>query len=130
VFRRHVGAGLIRCGNCPEGLLASWLDRNPPTQWADREDDIERQVSRHIGTMPFLWLDVLDRADRGYVERNSIALLSCLTGGLDLPSAGWLGHDATRSEIRESGLWNVQHVHDRYDPRFLQLLAEIVQSIQ
>jgi hypothetical protein len=130
VFRRHVGAALIRRGNWPEELLASWLDRHHPTQWTEREDDIERAVSRYIGAMPFLWLGVPDRADRGYIERNSIALLSCLAGCQDAPSAGWLGHDATRSEIRESGLWNVQRVYDRYDPAFLQLLAGLVQSLQ
>lgn len=130
VFRRHVGAALIRRGDWPKGLLASWLDRDPSAQWTEREDDIEREVSRYIGAMPFLWLGVPDRADRGYLERNSIALLSCLAGCQDSPSAGWLGHDATRPEIRESGLWNVQHVQDRYDPAFLQLLAGLVQSTQ
>jgi hypothetical protein len=130
VFRRHVGAALIRRGNWPEDLLASWLDRHPPAQWTQREDDIEREVSRYIGAMPFLWLAVPDRTDRGYLERNSIALLSCLARCQDSPSAGWLGHDATRSEIRESGLWNVQHVYDRYDPAFLQRLAGLVQSLQ
>ena len=80
--------------------------------------------------MPFLWLRVPDRADRGYIERNSIALLSCLADCQDSPSAGWLGHDVTRPEIRESGLWNVQHVYDHYDPAFLQLLARLVQGMQ
>ncbi len=130
VFRRHVGAALIRRGNWPAGLLASWLDRQHPTQWTEREDDIEREVSRYIGAMPFLWLDVPGRADRGYIERNSIALLSCLADCQDSPSAGWLGHHATRFEVRESGLWNVQRVYDRYDPAFLQLLAGLVQSMQ
>jgi len=130
VFRRHVGAALIRRGHGPEGLLASWLDRHHPAQWTEREDEIEREVSRYIGAMPFLWLGVPDRADRGYIERNSIALLSCLAGCQDSPSAGWLGHDATRFEIGESGLWNVQRVYDRYDPAFLQLLAGLVQRRQ
>jgi hypothetical protein len=128
VFRRHVGAALIRRGNQPEELLGSWLDRHHPTQWADQEDEIEREVSRHIGAMPFLWLSVPDRADRGCIERNSIALLSCLAGCQDSSSAGWLGHDANRPQIRESGLWNVQYVYDRYDPAFLQFLARLVQS--
>jgi hypothetical protein len=130
VFRRHVGAALIRRGNRPKELLGSWLNRHYPTQWTEQEDNIEREVSRYIGAMPFLWLGVPDRADRDYIERNSIALLSCLAGCQDSPSAGWLGHDADRLEIRESGLWNVQHVYDRYDPAFLQLLAGLVQSMQ
>jgi hypothetical protein len=130
VFRRHVGAALIRRGSRPEELLGSWLDRHHRAQWAEQEDDIERAVSHHIGAMPFLWLRVPDRTDRDYIERNSIALLSCLADGQDPPSPGWLGHDASRPEIRESGLWNVQHVYDHYDPAFLQLFARLVQSMQ
>lgn len=80
--------------------------------------------------MPFLWLSVPQQEDRGCIERNSIGLLSCLAGGQDSPSAGWLGRDAIRLETRESGLWNVQHVYDRYDPAFLQLLTGLVQSVQ
>lgn len=130
VFRRHVGAALIRRSNRPEELHSSWLDRQHPAYWTEQENDIEREVSRHVGAMPFLWLGVPDRADRGYIERNSIALLSCLVGCQDSPRAGWLGHDVNRREIRESGLWNVQYVHDRYDPAFLQLLARLVHSMQ
>jgi len=127
VFRRHVGAALIRRDGVPEALLASWLDRHrPPGERASQEADIEREVSRHIGAMPFLWLSVPGRADRGYLESNSIALLSCLTGGPDLPSASWLGRYAERAEIRGSGLWNVEHVTRPYEPRFLERLAQLV----
>jgi len=127
VFRRHVGAALIRRDGVPEDLLASWLDRHrPPGERASQEADIEREVSRHIGAMPFLWLSVPGRADRGYLESNSIALLSCLTSGPDLPSASWLGRYAERAEIRGSGLWNVEHVTRPYEPRFLQRLAQLV----
>jgi hypothetical protein len=130
VFRRHIGSALIKRGNWPDGLLPSWRDRQHPGQWADHEDEVEHAVSRFIGAMPFLWLSVPEREDRRYIERNSIGLLSCLAGGQDSPSAGWLGRDAIRLEIRESGLWNVQHVYDRYDPAFLQLLTRLVQSLQ
>ncbi len=127
VFRRHVGAALIRRDGLPEDLLASWLDRHrPPREHANQEASIEREVSRHIGAMPFLWLSVPGRADRGYLESNSIALLSCLTGGPELPSASWLGRYAGRAEIRGSGLWNVHHVTGLYEPRFLQRLAQLV----
>ena len=127
VFRRHVGAALIRRDGLPDDLLSSWLDRHrPPGKRASQEAGIEREVSRHIGAMPFLWLNVPGRADRGFLESNSIALLSCLSGGPDLISASWLGCYAERAEIRGSGLWNVEHVSDYYEPAFLQRLAQLV----
>jgi hypothetical protein len=76
--------------------------------------------------MPFLWLSVPGRTYRGYLERNSIAPLSCLTGGPDQPGASWLGRYAERAEIRGSGLWNVEHVTGHYEPRFLQRLAQLI----
>ena len=126
VFRRHVGAALIRRDNLPGDLLSSWLDRHRPHgQRASQEASIERAVSRHIGAMPLLWLNVPARA---YLESNSIALLSCLTGGPDLPSTSWLGRyaeRAERAEIRGSGLWNIQHVTGHYEPGFLRQLAQL-----
>ena len=40
--------------------------------------------------MPFLWLTVPGRTDRGYLGSNSIVLLSRLAGGPDQPSATWI----------------------------------------
>ena len=129
VFRRHVGAALIRRDELPDELLGCWLDRhNPPSESASasQEAGIEREVSRHLGDMPVLWLNVPDRTDRGYLESNSIALLSRLGGGPDLPGPDWLGRHAERAEIRGSGLWNVEHVTGHYEPQFLQRLARLV----
>jgi hypothetical protein len=126
VFRRHVGAALIR----RDEVLRCWLDSHNPTsesEWASQEADIEREVSRHIGDKPVLLLNVPDRTDRGYLESNSIALLA---GGPDLPSSRWLGRHAERVEIRESGLWNVQHVTGRYERGFLRRLAQLVDHQQ
>ena len=130
VFRRHVGAALIRRDELPDEVLRSWLDRrNPPSESvsASQEAGIEREVSRHIGGMPVLWINVPDRSDRGYLESNSIALLA---GGPDLSSERWLGSHAERVEIRESGLWNVRHVADHYERGFLQRLAQLVDHQQ
>jgi len=110
----------------PDDLLRSWLDRRrPPGERASQETGIEHEVSRHIGSMPFLWLNVPGRADRGYLESNSIALLSRPADGPDLPSPSWLGRYAQRAEIRQSGLWNVEHVAEHYQPGFLQRLADL-----
>lgn len=127
VFRRHVGAALIRRDSQPEELFHSWLDRHGPHEgWASQEAEIEREVSRYIGAMPVLWLSVSDRADRGYVEQNSIALTSRLASGRDPSSLGWLGRHAARTEIRESGLWNVDFITQSCDPGFLIKLEQLV----
>ncbi len=85
-------------------------------------------MSRHIGMTPFVWLSVAGRADRAYLERNSIALLSCLTGCPDTPSPGWLGRDAEPADIRESGLWNIDHVREQHDHAFLQVLFRLIDA--
>jgi hypothetical protein len=69
-----------------------------------------------------------DRAHHGFIERHGIALTSCLADGLDQPSAGWLGRDAYRIGIRQSGLWNVEHIRRRPEPGFADLLGRLVQQ--
>lgn len=129
VFRRHVGAALIRRDQLPCELLGSWLDRHGPRAgWAAHEARIEEAVSAFIGAMPFLWLSVPDRVDRVFVERNSIGLISHLAEGLDQPSAGWLGHHAVRTEISQSGLWNIDHIRHHSESGFLDLLDRLVQQ--
>ena len=64
------------------------------------EQAAEREVSRIIGAMPVLWLAVDDppgsESLRGYIERNSIALLSNLgKPPLDSPSASCVDGGAT-----------------------------------
>ena len=74
-------------------------------------------MSDYIGAMPFLWLAVNDspgpQSDRGVIETGAIALLSNLNRPVvDAASAGWLGCVADRRQIRDSGLWNVNHTKD------------------
>jgi hypothetical protein len=133
IFRGHVGTALIQRGAWPDGLLGAWTGRSRIPAWSDIEDQVERQVSSHIGAMPFLWLAVPSRpggeSDRGYIERHSIALLSGLDARADRPSVGWLGCYASSSRVRRSGLWNSNHVGDGYDPGFLQVLGDLVQRM-
>ena len=65
---------------------------------------------------------------RGVIERNAIALLSNYNSPaqpLDPPSLTWLGLHADRGSVRLSGLWNVNHVTETYDPIFLDLLEDL-----
>lgn len=127
IFRSHVGTALIRREKLSQELLDSWLAKHNPTgDLAAQEDALELQVSNYIGAMPFLWLAVPEHVVRDYIERNSIALLSRCNGGVDAPSANWLGYDAKRPLVRASGLWNVDYVDLTYDSRFLEVLARLV----
>ena len=91
------------------------------------EAELESEVSRHIGAMPFLWLDVDDEpgpsSDRGLIERNLIALLSgAREPAIHVPSRDWFGHESDRERVRRSGLWNNNHVDEPYDPTFLNVM--------
>jgi hypothetical protein len=126
IFRGHVGTALIHQQELPPELLDSWLaKRNPAGDLAVQEATLERMVSDYIGAMPFLWLAVPELADRRYIERNSIALLSRYRGGVDAPSSRWLGQLAEHPLVRASGLWNVDYVDLTYEPGFLEVLAQL-----
>jgi hypothetical protein len=129
IFRLIVGAALI----AREGRdFPTWGDRdaaNPEVRNDERA--LEAEVSKLIRRMPFLWLSVDDEpgedSRRGYIERNSIALLSNYNKPpLDLPSQAWLGHDCNRERVRRSGLWNFNHVDESYDRTFLGELDRLV----
>jgi hypothetical protein len=134
VFRLHVGAALL----ARDGLvLPTWgsgssapaaLESDAAARSA--EAALEQRVSLHIGAMPVLWLAVPDDpgpdSDRAYLERNAIALLSSGRAPADPASAGWLGHHSARREVRDSALWNVNHVDARCEPGFLDRLEALV----
>ncbi|RQG88840.1 hypothetical protein EA462_10590 [Natrarchaeobius halalkaliphilus] len=131
VFRKRVGEALIE----RDGLrdeYPHWGDgssANRERRLAELEH--ERRVSEYIRDLPFLWIHVDDepspQSDRSYIERNAIALVSNYRkDSLDPRSGGWLGRDSPRSEISDSGLWNINHVGEEYDTAFLDRLADAV----
>jgi hypothetical protein len=129
IFRLIVGAALIRRDKL---TFPTWGAGN--TAKADVKDDeaaLERTVSAFIGKMSFIWLPVGDapgpNSQRGYIERNAIALLSNYgKTPLDRPSRGWLGHYSDRERVRSSGLWNQNHVEENCDVGFLDKFDHLV----
>jgi hypothetical protein len=102
--------------------------RNSAKGVREAEAPLEREVSTYIGQMPFLWIKVPDdssqTSDRAYLELNSIALLSNFRKpNIDQWSPGWLGLQSSKETIRESGLWNTNHVEKSHDPAFLEKLG-------
>ncbi len=133
IFRLIVGTAIIEKSGegCP-----SWDDKrgNASRDIRESEQTMEKKVSETIGKMPFLCLAINDAPDpvegRGYIEKNSIALLSnWRKPPLDPPSASWLGRCCSRERIRDSGLWNQNHVDEDYDPAFLNRFAELVNNL-
>jgi hypothetical protein len=132
IFRLIVGTALIaRDGHvCP-----TWDNRSSsaPADIRAGERALECAVSKTLGAMRFLWLAIDDEAGRdsmrGTIERNAIALLSNYgKEPLDPPSPHWLGHHCNRPLVRASGLWNNNHVDERYDPAFLDRLERLAEA--
>ena len=149
VFRGLVGRALAYRGDCELPPTWRWANDDRRTkrgtttevarrfgmtteQVSESEADLERRVSDYIGRMPLLWLRVPDAGERGSarrrrIERQAIALLSGYAlPALDPPSANWLGHHSDRERIRESGLWNSNHVDEPYDPAFLDEMEGLI----
>jgi hypothetical protein len=129
VFRLHVGPALLGSGNWPDAIGCSWaVGATAAKEVRNAEYPLERAVSQRIGSMPFLWVCVDDEpsqlSERGVIERGAIATLSNLNRDpIDSPSVGWLGKSSARARIRESGLWNVNHVDEIVDSSWLEVLA-------
>jgi hypothetical protein len=132
IFRLLVGKSLIE----RDGVLCpSWgRGSSAPRSVRDAEVPLEREVSSVVGAMPFLWLAVECEPGpdslRGYIERNAIALLSNYgKPPLDPPSHRWLGRWCDRERVKRAGLWNSNHVHEQYQPEFLEVLESAVTAM-
>ena len=143
IFRRLIGSALINKLGINYAYY-KWWSLNNSEKDLTTEKSIKRCISKTIGKMPFLWLevDVEDNMEAGaelrdYIEKNSIALLSNYKRSIiDAASDRWLGHLATDehgdliSKVRESGLWSRNYVHRIYEPEFLDKLEELVEQME
>ncbi|WP_135304876.1 hypothetical protein [Haloarcula amylovorans] len=133
VFRKRVGEALVerddRHKEYPQWGEGSSAKRDRRLD----ELEMERRVSDYLRNLPFLWLNVDDEpgaeSHRAYIERNTIALLSNYQRtAVDARSDEWLGQYSQSEKLRDSGLWNVNHVDEDYDAEFLNLFAERIED--
>ena len=132
IFRLIVGTAFNTDGIYPNRGNGN----NAPAAIKISELPLEKKVSDFIGKMPFIWLPICDSFQidgkaghelRGYIERNSIALLSNYNKEpIDSSSENWLGRKCDRPLVISSGLWNQDHVNENYDPNFLKILEKII----
>lgn len=124
VFRLHVGRSLINAKLTP--LIPSWGTPVASKDALQDERELEQAVSKYLAGLLVLLIAIPGESDktndRAYIEQNLIALLSNRCKPLDPPSADWLGLRSPKQEIRKSGLWNINHVDQRFDPAFLDVL--------
>lgn len=132
IFRLLIGDALQH--RFPEGPYETWgKGSSAPASVRAAERTLEAHVSAYLCALHFLWLRVDDPPGpdslRGRIERNAIALLSNYhRPSLDRPSAGWLGRLCSRERVRESGLWNNNHVDEHYDSNFLDVMADVARK--
>ncbi|MEA1015388.1 DUF6884 domain-containing protein [Sphingosinicella sp. LY1275] len=130
IFRLHVGRAWMQYA--PSALWpASWSEgQSAPRDVREGEIPLEAQVSRLIGAMRILWLDVDDEpgaaSERAYIERNLIGLLSRAGLLWGAEWHGWLGRHAADWRIATSGLWNLNHIYSKPDHECIERFAEAV----
>ncbi|MBI2424828.1 MAG: hypothetical protein HYV27_18505 [Candidatus Hydrogenedentes bacterium] len=129
IFRLHVGAAIANKER--KAAVQSWsIGQSASAEIRAAEVELERRVSIHLGPMGLLWLAIEDSAspgsDRAYLERNVVGMLAGKTGPLDPPSPEWLGAYSPEERIRNSGLWNLNHLSVDYRAECLDILDEYV----
>jgi len=118
-IKSHYGAAAIALNVAATGIRESELA-------------LEKAVSKHIGGMPFLVVNVEDESgpesNRAVIERGAVALLSNYGRDrtIDPPSQNWLGRFSGRDRVRESGLWNNNYVDEKWSGTFLRALEEAI----
>ena len=138
IFRLQVGTALLTRDESLSPKPPSWgKGSSAKRDVREGEQHVEHAVSEYIGSMPFLHIVADDESGtqsiRKTIEANAITLLSQVgvAGSLaDPPSADWLGKFCRHEAVRRSGLWNVQHVEDEYDSRFLDVLKDCAARTQ
>ena len=117
-LRWLVGTALLASADRWSAAAATW-GRGATVARGVRtaEAELEREVSRRIGAMPLLWIEVPDRQQRAAMVAGLIATLSeRAEEAVDPPSATWLGRSAPEEAVRASGLWHVAHTDASADP--------------
>jgi len=133
VFRKHLGHALIDRYNLEDEYDTWGEGYATPPELRREEQYVEELVSSYIRDLPFIVLNVPDDtgpdSDRGYIESNTIGLLSNYADtGIDNRADHWLGHDSHRDEIADSGLWNVRHVGEDFDPSVVDTIQSYFEA--
>lgn len=103
IFRKHLGAALLRRSEGLDARLEDWVAER------GKFPEIEAQVSCQLrDNFTFCCVRVDRPEDRASLERGLLSLLA--QHPIGRPSPFWLGRHSLKSEIRDTGLWNVRDI--------------------
>ena len=124
VFRKHLGGALLRRGNADDSRVDRWLKHGTRT-FKEVEELVTNELAANFA---FKCVVVKDEKDRLDLEERLIATLAQCPACA--PSVNWLGHHPASEEIRESGLWNVQHTDSNkcMTQHYQSRLRELIQQ--
>ena len=129
IFRKNIGRALLNRRADPflsewEVDLTSRESRERHAHQIDRQrlQTIETEVTNYIRShFSFVLIPISDKDERLYFEKRIISTVSgCPSCS---PSHGWLGLSSPVEKIRDSGLWQVNHLNQ--EPLTDQELATI-----
>lgn len=138
IFRKHIGRALLNKAQDP--YISVWdidftkrktRDANRHLRDIGKEAAIEREVTQILReNFSFRFVEMADQIQRmGHqgLERPLIGTLaSCPLCG---PSSGWLGRYSPNVQIRESGLWLIQHLKAApLSPPQMELITTAIES--
>ena len=117
---KHIGRALLNRAGDP--YLSVWeidfttresRERNGHLRDISKEVAIEKEVTQILReNFSFRFIEVADQSHRMGGEGLERALIGTLTScHLCWRSAEWLGSFSPKRQIRDSGLWLVQHLH-------------------
>ena len=125
VFRRHLGGAILRRDNPSDPRIDGWSSGTQP-DFAEVEGLIGQLLRERF---TFCAISVANAAEGLHLERGLIALLA--QNPLGSPSPEWLGRHAMSPGIRNSGLWNVQHLNaEPLDNVGFSRFCELVQAVR
>lgn len=129
IFRKNIGRALLNDADDP--FLEAWnldltsrrnRERYEDEVDLDRQAEVEPEVTERIRSrFSFAVFEVTDREERLELERKMIGTVArCKECG---PSTDWFGLESPKRKIRESGLWQEQHLS--HEPLTLQEVEEL-----
>lgn len=119
IFRKNIGRCLLNKQNHP--YLSRWeLDTTSRAEKAkfahlidmNFEKSLEKEVSQYIqDNFSFVIIQANTKQERLFFESRLIGTVSNCADCQ--PSVNWLGLNSPITKIRESGLWQVQHLYSK-----------------